>query len=286
MSTGMLSSREHSQPEWYWGNVNPIGIEDEIDLGLDHQKRGIERTNRTAETSPLIYARAAGFAYLIIIIAGIFAQFFVRSSLIVWGDAATTANNIVASEGLFRIGFAADLVVFLSDIVLSVLLYVLLKPVNKTLALLAAFFRLTHASILGINLLNHYFALLLLSGADYLTVFETDQLHALVLLFLNAHNYGYLIGGVFFGLSLFVLSYLVFKSGYFPRFLGVLLVFASLGYLIDSFGNFLLPNYAAIFSMVVLVPAVIAEFSLCLWLLLKGVNVQQWDNKNEDTVAT
>jgi len=116
-------------------------------------------TDRTAETSPLIYARVAGFLYLIIIIAGIFAEVFIRSSLIVSGDAATTANNIMASEWLFRIGFVGDLVVFLCDVLVSLVFYILLKPVSKTLALLAAFFRLAMTAISGINLLNHFTAL-------------------------------------------------------------------------------------------------------------------------------
>jgi len=117
-----------------------------------------------------------------------------------------------------------------------------------------------------------------LSGADYLTVFETDQLHALVLLNLNTHNSGFLIGLVFFGFHAFALGYLVFKSGYIPRILGVLLIFVSLGYLVNSFANFLLPNYSnyeAIFYIVVFLPAFIAELSLSLWLLLKGGKIPE-----------
>jgi hypothetical protein len=221
-------------------------------------------------------ARVAGFLYLIIIVCAGFSEGYVRSNLIVLGDATATANNIVASEWLFRIGFVSDLIAFLSDLVVSVLFYVLLKPVSKTLSLVAASLRLlAHPAIASINLLNHFIALLLLSGADYLTVFEPDQLHALVLLFLNAHTYGYLIGGAFFGLHCFVLGYLLFKSDLFPEILGVLLVLASLGYLIESFGNFLFPGYEALFAWIVAVPAVIAELSLCLWLLLKGVKAQQ-----------
>ncbi|NIT41882.1 MAG: DUF4386 family protein, partial [Gammaproteobacteria bacterium] len=200
-------------------------------------------TTRTAETSPLVYARIAGILYLIIFIAALFGPIFVRSNLIVPGDATTTANNIMASESLFRAGIVSYLVIFLSEIVLSVILYVLLKPVSKTLALVMMVFRLAMTTIHGINLLNQFFALLLLSGADYLTVFETDQLHALVLLFLNAHEYGWSIGIVFFSLHVFLLGYLVYKSGYFPRILGVLLIFASLSYLIDGFAILLLPNY-------------------------------------------
>jgi hypothetical protein len=173
----------------------------------------------------------------------------------------------------------------LCDVVVAAALFILLKPVSRGIALLAAFFRLVHAAVYGVNLLNLFFVLRLLSGAEYLTVFETDQLHALVLLFLNGHSTGYLIGLVFFGLHCLVLGYLIFKSGYFPRILGVLLIIASLGYLTDSFANFLLPNYKAyetIFLLVVFLPAFIAELSLCLWLLLKGVNVPRTElNKVE-----
>jgi hypothetical protein len=238
-----------------------------------------KNTPRSAETSPLVYARVAGVLFLIIVSCAIFSIVYIPSSLIVPGDATATANNIMASESLFRMGIVSDSVIFLSEIVLSVLLYVLFKPVSKTLSLVAAFSRLAEAVILGINLLNNFTALLLVSGAGYLTVFEPDQLHALVLLFLNAHGYGILISQLFFGLHCFVLGYLLFKSGYFPRILGVLMLFASLGYLTESFGNFLLPNYEEIFAWVVAVTAVIGEFPFFLWLLFKGVNVQKWHDR-------
>jgi hypothetical protein len=226
-------------------------------------------------------ARIAGLLYLTIIIAGIFAEFFVRQSLIVTGDATATARNIIASEGLFRLGIAGDLIMSMGDVALALIFYVLLKPVSNSLSLLAAFFRLAQAAILGINLLNLFLVLQLLSGADYLTVFGADQLQALALLFLKGHSIGYSIGLVLFGLSLLVLGYLIFRSGYFPRILGILLIVASSGYLIDSFAGFLLPNYEAyeaIFALVVFLPAFIGELSMCLWLLLKGVNIprQQW----------
>jgi len=238
--------------------------------------------NRIADISAQKAARVAGVGYLIIIIAGIFAELFVRSKLIVPGDAATTANNIMASEWLFRASIVSDLVMLVCDVLVALALYVLLMPVNKNLALLATFFRLVHTAIYGITLLNLSFVLLLLSGVDYLAVFNSDQLHALVLLFLNAHGYGYIIGLVFFGLHCLVLGYLVFKSGYFPRVLGILLIAASIGYLIDSFARFILPNYSdyeSIFLLIVAVPAIIGELSFCLWLLLKGINAQQWDNR-------
>jgi hypothetical protein len=201
-----------------------------------------------------------------------FGMMYVPSTLIVPGDANTTANHIMASEGLFRLGIASDSVVLLIEIVLTVLLYVLLKPVSKTLSLVAAFARLAMTVIQGINLLNYFIVLLLLSGAGYLTVFAPDQLHALVLLFLNAHEYVVLVWGLFFGLHLFVLGYLVYKSGYIPKLLGILLVIASFCYLTQSFGNILLPKYEEIYATIGFLS--IIEIAFPLWLLIRGVKDQ------------
>jgi hypothetical protein len=222
-------------------------------------------------------ARIAGVLILMIAVFAPFSMLYVPSTLIVPGDAAATANNIMASEGLFRLGIASDSVVFLIEIVVTMLLYVLLKPVSKTLSLVAAFSRLAMTIIQGINLLNHFFVLLLLSGATYLTVFAPDQLHALVLLFLNAHESVVLIWGLFFGLHLVVLGYLVYKSGYLPKIIGVLLILASLCYLTQNFGNILLPNYKEIFASVGYLS--IVEIALPLWLLIKGVNIEQWEKR-------
>jgi len=239
-----------------------------------------EMKNRIDNLSQRKLARVAGLLYLIIIIAGIFAEFFVRQSLIVPGDALATANNIMASEGLFRLGIAADLIMIIADVALALVLYVLFRPVSNALSLLAAFFRLAQAVVLGLNLLNLFFVLQLLSGADYLAVLGADQLPAFSMLFLDAHSIGYSLGLVFFGINLLILGYLVFKSGYFPKILGILLLAASLGYLLDSFAKVLLPNYASyapIFDLAVFTPAFIAELSFTLWLLIKGVKVQQPD---------
>ena len=195
-------------------------------------------TARFADISLRKAAIVAGFGLLIMFIPAIFAHFYVLPSLIVPGDAATTANNIMANELLFHMSICSWLIVIILDLVVAWALYVLLKPVNKSLSLLAAWFRLMHVAIFGSAFVNLFSVLQLLSGADYLTVFETDQLHAQVMLFLNAFDYGLLIGLVFFGFHLFVLGYLVFKSGYIPRILGVLLIIASFGYLIHEFRKF------------------------------------------------
>jgi hypothetical protein len=135
------------------------------------------------------------------------------------------------------------------------------------------------AVIQGINQLPSLIVLLLLSGAGYFAAFEPSQLDALVLLFLNAREYGVYIWQSVFVLHLVVLGYLVFKSGYFPRVLGVLLILGALGYLTDSFGNILFPNYEPIFGVVVAVTSIIGELPFFLWLLIKGVNVQKWHDR-------
>jgi hypothetical protein len=222
-------------------------------------------------------ARLVGALILLIAILAPFSMIFVPSTLIVAGDAATTARNIMASEGLFRLGIAGDAVIFLLETVVVVLLYVLLKPVSKTLSLVAAFSRLAMTVIQGINLLTHLVVLLLLSGAGYMTVFAQDQLNALGLLFIDAHAGVVLIWGLFFALHLSVFGYLVYKSGYIPRFVGVLLMVASVCYLTQSFGNILLPEYKGIFTSIGLLS--IVEVALPLWLLIKGVNVATWEKR-------
>jgi hypothetical protein len=221
-------------------------------------------------------ARIAGLLILIITVLAFFSMMYVPS-LIVPGDAATTANNIVASEGIFRAGIVSDSIIFLIEIGVVVVLYILLKPVSTTLSLVAAFSRLAMTVIQGINLLNYFAALLLLSGAGYLAVFETDQLHALMMLFLNAHDSVVYIWGFFFALHLLVLGYLVYKSGYIPRILGIVVFVAGLFYVIQTYGTILLPQYKEVFALVGF--ASIIELALPVWLLIKGVNVEQWEKR-------
>jgi Domain of unknown function (DUF4386) len=232
--------------------------------------------HRIAQASPQTYARVGGVLYLIIIVAGGFAELVVRSKLIVSGDAAATAHNIVTSVSLWRIAFAGELVMLVCDVVLALILYVLLKPIDKNLALLAAFFRLMHVAIYGITGLSTIAPLVLLGGADYLTAFQPHQLQALVRLSLRLHGEGYAIALVFFGCHCLLIGYLMFRSRYFPRTLGILLIVAALSYLIDSFVGFLAPSFEAMLFPGILLPALVAEGSLSLWLLLKGVDLAKW----------
>jgi len=226
------------------------------------------------EISPVAYARIAGVLYLLIIFFGIFSEVFIRSQLIEEGDAIATATNVLASEGLFRFAFVADAIMLLSDVAIAVLFYILLKPVSKTLALLAAVFRLTQASVLGFNLLNYYVALLLIKGEGYIsTFFETEQLQTLALLFLDVHRHGYDLGLIFFGFSCFTLGFLLIKSEYFPNVLGFGLIAAGIVYETGSFMRFLFPEHLSIIEPFYIIP-LIAELSFCLWLLAKGVRIK------------
>jgi hypothetical protein len=227
-------------------------------------------TNRIADTSPRKAALVAGLGLLLMMIPAVFANFFVIESLIVPGDAATTANNVMANESLFRIGICGLIVVLVLDVLVAWGLYVFLKRVNKSLSLLTAWFRLLYVAMLGASLAGLLGVLGLLGGADYLTAFETDQLQAQVMLFVNVFHYGESIAYVFFGLHLLILGYLVFKSGfsgYIPKILGVLLAIAGLGYLIDNYGNLLIPTYDATISLFTF----IGELLFMLWLLWKGI---------------
>lgn len=230
----------------------------------------------SAERPPQAYARTAGVLYLIIIAAGIFAEAFVRGPLVVSGDAAATAANILESEQLFRNAFAGEILLLCCDVALALIFYVMLKPIDANLALLTAFFRLVMAAVSGVNALNHYEALILLSGADYLAAFSDAQLHAMALFSFAKHSKGYDIALVFFGFYCLILGYLIFRSGYLPRLIGGLLIVASFGYLANSFAAFLAPEIGRMLFPWSLLPALVAELSLALWLLIMGVNARRW----------
>ena len=224
-------------------------------------------------------ARIGGIFYLIIIVLGIFGEAFVRSKLIMSGDATATANNIINAPLLWRMGIAGDLIMHVCDLPLLLVFYILLRPVNKNLALLAVFFNLIQTAVLVATKLNLFTALFLLGSADYLKAFEPDQLHALMYLSIKSDGYGFGLGLLFFGCACLVLGYLIFRSGYLPRLLGVLMQIAGLSYLINSFALVLAPGFANMIFPIVLIPAFIGELSLCLWLIIRGVNVPKWESK-------
>ncbi len=231
--------------------------------------------NSTADMGQLKRTgRLAGGFYLLLFVAGIVAEFAIRSQLIVPGDPTATAAEIAAAEGLFRWGIAADLIMIISDIALALLFYELLKPVSRLLALGAALFRLAQATALGINLLNLFIGLSFVTGAEGLSALAEPTAQTLGLLFLEAHGIGYSLALVFFGVALAILGYLIIKAPYMPSILGYLILIAAAGYLTDSFAKVILVDYgrhADIFDMAVFTPAFVAELALSLWLLIRGV---------------
>ena len=220
-------------------------------------------------------ARFTGLMYLIIIIMGLFSGMVAREAMIVPQDAQQTAENILNSESLFRMGVVTDLIMTMADIVVALMLYVLLKPVNRNLSLLAAFFRLAQASVIGMNMLNHIMAIAVLKGGGSYDSFGADQLNALSMLFLDAHSYGYLLSNVFFGFSCGILAYLFYRSELFPKFLGYMIGLASFGYLVNCFIKFVMPEYGEMSEVLLLLTAVVTELTLCLYLLIKGTKTAE-----------
>lgn len=218
-------------------------------------------------------ARMAGFFYLIYLITTIPSD-LCRDSFIVFGDAAATAKNIMASAWLFRLSFVGDLLSAVFFLLAAWALYTLLKSVNKDLALLFLLLNLGGVAVYSINLLNQFAAVLLLSGADYLNVFQPDQLQSLAMFFLNLHHNGYWIAQIFFGAWLFPLGYLVYKSGFLPRILGSVMMIHFVGWTTTTLQFFLFPGFGAILYLTGPL-GFISEFGLTLWLLIKGIKEQK-----------
>jgi hypothetical protein len=210
----------------------------------------------------------AGTGLLLMAILAPIANFNALQNLTVADDASATAAKITASLGLFRTGVLFFLIVAVLDVIVAWALYFLFVPVSKSLSLLAAGFRVVYAAVF-VTAINHLFHVQsLLSGADFLKAFEAKQLSAQVMVQLNAFQSGWISGMLIFGLHLLVLGYLVFRSGYLPKFLGILVVIAGFGYLIDSLGKLFIPGYIMTISMFTF----IGEVLLIFWLLWRGFN--------------
>ena len=240
-------------------------------------------TSRSPEISPQTYARVGGALYLFIIVVALFGEVSVRGSLIVPRDPTATANNILSSEMLFRVGLAGEMLTCACDVALAMILYVLLRPVDRNLALLAAFFRLTFVGIYSVAKLFEIAALVALGGAGYLKAFEPQQLHDLAYVSLSVHSLGYGASLLFFGFCCVLFGYLIHQSGYLPRILGALLVIGGVGYLVFSLAQTLAPAFAAgyLFPWIML-PAFPAELGLALWLIVKGVDIPKWEERTNE----
>ena len=235
---------------------------------------------RIAEASPRLKARITGVFYLLTILTGIFAQGFVSGRLVVDGDAAATATNILTHRGLFQLGFAVYLIEMACQIAMTALFYDLLKPVSRSLSLLAAFFGLTGCVIKTLSRLFYIAPLFILGGAHYLSVFSLEQLQALALLFLKVNDRGAAIALVFFGFYALLTGYLILKSTFLPRILGVLGIFGGLGWL-----TFLYPPLAYRLFPYIATLGLLGAGSLTVWLLVFGVNVQRWKEQASERQA-
>lgn len=232
--------------------------------------------NQAIEAAPRRWGRVAGVSYLITIITGVFAEAIVRGSLVVRDDAAATAVKLMAHESLYRLGLAADLVMLVSYVVVTLLFYVLFKPAGRSLSQLAALFSLIGIAVLAVNSLNHLAPLVFLGDAAFLRSFETPQLQALALVALKLHGRGYSIACVFFGIYCVAIGTLIYRSRFLPRILGVLMALGGLGYLIDSFTSLLSPPLAGRLPNLAIFGGV-AELALCLWLMIVGINPSKWE---------
>lgn len=230
----------------------------------------------TYEASPQIYARLGGILYLVIIVAGALDELFIRGKLVVSGDAAATASNILASQSLWRLGIVGDLAMHLCDVFVMWALYILLRPVNRNLALLNLLLNLIQTAVLVANKSTLLLPLLLLGDASYLKSFDPAQLQAWSYLAIRLHEHGFGIGLIFFGGVCLVEGYLIRKSRYLPWLIGLLMQIAGACYLINSVALLLVPMIAAKLFPAILMPCLIAELSFALWLIVKGVNMDEW----------
>lgn len=233
-------------------------------------------TNEKETTSIQTYARIAGLLFLLSMIGGGFGEFYVPTRLIVAADATATANNIVAFNSLFRWGFVGYLIEGACDISLAWIMYVLLRPVHKDIALLAAFFGLVSTAVFAVAELFFYGSTFILGGADYLKTFSPAQLNTLGLLSIKFYTYGGMIFLAFYGIATGIRGYLIYRSGYFPKVLGVLMVLAGLSFIAKNLAGVLAPKFPSDLFLVVMPFGVMA---MTLWLLVKGVDVAEWEAK-------
>jgi hypothetical protein len=232
--------------------------------------------NHEIRTSPQIYARIGGVLYLITIVVGILNEAFVKGRIVVSGDATATAANLRSMESLWRFGIAGEMIMITCATGLALVLYVLLRPVSRDLALLATFFSLIATAVEAAYSLQLVQALFPLGSATYLQAFAQAQLDAMASLSLRSHAVGFGIALLLFGPFFLVSGYLVFKSRYLPRTIGILYQIAGVAYLANGFALILAPRIAGHMFTLIVVPAFVGEASFCLWLLIKGVDVPKW----------
>lgn len=225
--------------------------------------------------SPNSYTKIAGILYLFIIGLGIVGQLFIRGSLVNYENPALTASNILEAQNIWRLGIAGDVMMHALDIPIMVMLYFLLKPVNKLAALVSVTFNMAQTAVLLANKLVLLVPLIIMSNTQYASAFNADQINSQVMLLVNIHDYGFSLGLIFFGFACVGYGLLIYYSGYFPKVIGALVVVAGLSYLISSLTLIIAPSISGV-VFPILVFSLIGELSFALWLIFKGVDAEKW----------
>ena len=233
------------------------------------------QSDEVTRLSPRAEARWAGFLYLIVIVGGIFAQIFVRDALVVSGDPAATARNIISHPLRYRLGFSVEVFYLLCNVPLSFALYDVFKVVNRRMAMVAVLFSFVGTAIEGVSLLAHYAPLVLLTKSATLATFSPEQLASASYLSIRMFDYGFMIALAFFGCFCILMGCLIVKSRFFPRLVGGLLWVEGAAYLVNSFAHFISPPLGAKIFPFLFVSG-IAEVAFCLTLLIVGVNLTRW----------
>jgi hypothetical protein len=280
VQTPHVGSRTNAWHVWFFTNTLQLTLKSGRMEGNAKRKRVSMQaytatpqlsSPRTNLHSPQVYARTAGFLYLLLIIFGAFGILYVPSQIVVTGDASTTVNNILASESLYRLGIVSELLTQVVFLFLAMSLYRLLRPVDRTQSMVMVVLVIVGVPIAMFNMINPMAALLLLNNPE-LTSFSSEQIQQLAMFFLHLREAGIEIASIFWGLWLFPFGYLVYRSGFIPRILGALLIIDGVAYIIDFFTGFLLPNFDIVFTNYV-----VGEIVILVWLLIRGVNVEAWN---------
>jgi hypothetical protein len=236
---------------------------------------------RGIRDSVMTKARVAGFFWLMTAVMGTLAMF--GDNLVVWTSAATTAANIIAHEPAFRLANASNIIAGICYLIATIFVYELLKPVNPEVSLLAAFFSLGGIAMSGVSFLTRLAPLTVL-GSTSPSAFTAEQLQSLALTFLRLNGTSFFISHIFFGLHCLLVGSLIFKSTFLPRVVGGLMVIAGLGWLTMSFSNLVWPPLGRSLYPFIILPGAIGEITLSFWLLIRGVNVQRWQEQGAQEV--
>jgi hypothetical protein len=226
-------------------------------------------------------ARAGGALYLVIIVLGALGEGVIRGSIVVPGNATATVANLRSMEWLWRLGVVGEVVVLTCATALAVVLYALLRRVNRELAMMAVLFNLVAIAIEGVAAVSLATTLLPLGSAAYMTALAPEQIQAMAMLSIRSHTMGFGIALIFFGVECALLGYLIYRSAYMPRAIGILMQVAGVCYVVNSVALLLSPSLSSQLFPTILIPSLIAELSLALWLLVKGVKAEEWNQPRD-----